>query len=130
VLEGEAADALEAMPEYSSEAGAEVGRAAVRVASFAFSESVGGRDWSGRGFAESAALAQGLALEPDRGRDCDEAGPRLAGRFWRALVRGGLQAALYVLDTEAAAVKAATASSGSSAATTVAATTVAKGARR
>jgi biotin carboxylase len=86
-IEGDAALALEAMPEYADQG-----------ESFAYAESVVGRDWSGRGFAESAALA--LALGPSfsaAGR------PKLAGRFWRALARGGFQAALYVLDTEGAA---------------------------
>jgi biotin carboxylase len=141
-LEGEAERALEAMPEYSSGAKTDVDLGAFRVAPFAFAGSVPGRDWSGRGFAESAELAlalardrahptvQGAPPEGDRGRDPKGRDPRgrdprppLAGRFWRALARGGLQAALYVLDTEAAAANAADASADS-------ATAVAKGAHR
>jgi biotin carboxylase len=123
-LRGEAARALEAMPEYAGPGEPDM------VAPFACAESVGGRDWNGRGFAESAALARALAQgpEPARGRDDAVRRPLLAGRFWRALARGGLQAALYVLDTEAAAARAANAGAASAAA--VAATSVARGARR
>ena len=56
-----------------------------------------GPDWSGRGFLESAELALSLG----GARLAPEGAPALAGRFWRALARGGAQAALYVLDTEA-----------------------------
>ena len=114
-LEGDAARALEAMPEYVSdaEAGTEP------VAMFPFAKSVGGGDWNGRGFAESAALAIAAArsrpLGPnlthgDRGNGAEPGsfkGTALvpAGRFWRALARGGLQAALYVLDTATAVAK-------------------------
>jgi biotin carboxylase len=90
--EGAAAAALAAMPEYLD--GSEPGPAA----DFALAGSVGGRDWSGRSYAESAERAI-AAARPRAG-----GGPRRrvpAGRFWRALARGGLQAALYVLDTEA-----------------------------
>jgi biotin carboxylase len=106
-LEGEAARALEAMPEYSGPSGTEP--AGARIAPFPQAESVGGRDWSGRGFAESAALALSLRLpHPSRPSASDPGGgrrerPIVAGRFWRALARGGYQAALYVLDTEAVA---------------------------
>ena len=44
-----------------------------------------------------------MALEPARkmrGKAVSPGSRILAGRFWRALARGGLQAALYVLDTE------------------------------
>jgi hypothetical protein len=69
------------------------------IAPFALAESVGGLDWSGRGYAESAILALDLA---NGRRGAESNSPRvLAGRFWRALARGGLQAAVYVLDTEA-----------------------------
>jgi biotin carboxylase len=116
-LEGEAARALEAMPEYSS-APAEGGSPDWDPAPFGLADSVGGRDWSGRGFAESAAQARALARAPARtvapgrarspesriapARAPARGGSVPAGRFWRALARGGLQAALYVLDTEAA----------------------------
>jgi biotin carboxylase len=129
-LAGEAARSLEALPEYASDPGS----GAARVAPFALARSVEGRDWSGRGFAESADLALALALAPtpalartaapEAGRGGGTAPrPIPAGRFWRALARGGLQAAVYVLDTEARA--AATAA----AATPVAATAVAEGPR-
>ncbi len=93
-LEGAAARELAELPEYlDGGAGVQGG-----VAPFAPAAAVEGRDWSGRGFAESAALAASLAGTP---------GSRvLAGRFWRALARGGLQGALYVLDTAAPAAKA------------------------
>jgi len=70
-----------------------------------------GRDWSGRSFLESAELALRLAgvswaaeaagAIPAPSVPGAAAGGVLAGRFWRALARGGAQAALYVLDTEA-----------------------------
>ncbi|MBL8967874.1 MAG: hypothetical protein JNG85_12780, partial [Spirochaetaceae bacterium] len=72
-----------------------------------------GRDWAGRSFPESAELALRLAgaswaaesagavPAPSATSAPGAAGPVLAGRFWRALARGGAQAALYVLDTEA-----------------------------
>jgi biotin carboxylase len=92
-LGGEAARALAVLPEYL-----EAGRSdSPRVAPFALAEEVGARDWGGRGFAESAALALELARPaPHR----DASGRVLAGRFWRSLARGGLQAGVYVLDTE------------------------------
>jgi biotin carboxylase len=106
VLEGKAASVLESMPEYVDHAEAR-GATADIVLPFELASSVGGRDWSNRGFAESAALA--LELERERRkaalseRSSGSAVRKvLAGRFWRALARGGLQAALYVLDTESA----------------------------
>jgi biotin carboxylase len=59
------------------------------------------RDWSGRSFRDSAALA----LRLGGGRFVGEEGgaPSLSGSFWRALARGGAQAALYVLDSARAA---------------------------
>jgi biotin carboxylase len=55
------------------------------------------RDWSGRGFLDSAELA----LRLGGGGFVDEKGGAcaLSGPFWRALARGGAQAALYVLDS-------------------------------
>jgi biotin carboxylase len=107
VVEGEAARELATMPEYLDCAAPGEGP----IAPFALAGSVMGGDWSGRGFAESADLALSLRQirrEGERGRS--ESPPNiparrrtLAGRFWRALARGGLQAALYVLDTEDAA---------------------------
>jgi biotin carboxylase len=98
-VQGAAAHELSAMPEYLD--GGEGAKCS--VAPFALAESVGGLDWSGRGYAESAELAQNLAIGY---REAESALPRvLAGRFWRALARGGLQAAVYVLDTEALATK-------------------------
>ena len=89
---GEAASALGCMPEFGS-AGDEW-ECAVSVLPFIHERGIAGNDWSGRSFAESAdlALEMGGAYRGDRGRIV------LAGRFWRALARGGLQAALYVLD--------------------------------
>jgi biotin carboxylase len=110
-LEGDAARALEGLPEYGSESGPQGDPLASRVAPFPFAESVLCLDWSGRGFAESAAqaLARGKAAgsgQPSSSVSVGSAGrPILYGRFWRALARGGLQAALYVLDTETAAMK-------------------------
>ena len=96
---GDAAKELAAMPDHVDRAVAGPGP----VAPFARAESVEGRDWSGRGFAESAALALEFAA---RRQGPDIAAPGvLAGRFWRALARGGLQAALYVLDTGPLAVE-------------------------
>jgi biotin carboxylase len=55
-------------------------------------------DWHGTGFAESVRLAcergRGSLLPGGRGE-----GFRLCGLFWRALVRGGHQGAVYVLDS-------------------------------
>jgi biotin carboxylase len=98
-VQGAAAQELSAMPEYLD--GGEWAKSF--VVPFALAESVGGLDWSGRGYAESAELAQDLAIG---NREAESALPRvLAGRFWRALARGGLQAAVYVLDTEALTTK-------------------------
>ncbi len=57
-------------------------------------------DWSGRTLLESAALALALA-GATYARDPVPGTTVLAGRFWRALIAGGAQAALYVLDSEA-----------------------------
>jgi hypothetical protein len=71
------------------------------------------KDWSGRGFLESARLALAIAGAGliDAGQveavsDPAVSGPAgegrvLGSRFWLALLRGGAQAALYTLDTEA-----------------------------
>jgi biotin carboxylase len=100
--EGPAAIELATMPEYLA------GHGSGPVAPFAGADSIRGLDWSGRGYAESAALAleRDAAHRVGRGAgpraDAGQCPPRiLAGRFWRALARGGLQAAVYVLDTEA-----------------------------
>jgi hypothetical protein len=94
-MDGAATQELSAMPEYLD--GSDRGGGS--IAPFALAESVGGLDWSGRGYAESAILALDLA---NGRRGAESNSPRvLAGRFWRALARGGLQAAVYVLDTEA-----------------------------
>jgi biotin carboxylase len=95
-VEGEAARELASLPEYDRGQGP--------VSPFRRSSEVSSRDWAGRGFADSAELA--LALSRDEQRRVESAqdggGPRPAGRFWRALARGGVQAAVYVLDSEAA----------------------------
>ena len=94
-VQGAAARELAAMPDYQDGPLADTGP----VVPFTLAESVRGLDWSGRGYSESAVLALGMA---DIHRPADPANPRVpAGRFWRALARGGVQAALYVLDTEA-----------------------------
>jgi biotin carboxylase len=85
-LRGVLARELEAMPEFTAGGGL--------VLPFPRANEAEESDWSGRGFAESAELALGLAHGQTAGRT-------LAGRFWRALAKGGLQAALYALDTEA-----------------------------
>jgi hypothetical protein len=109
-LEGAAAGTLAAMPEYFESSGPAAaampeyfkssGPAAPRVSVVPFEEaaSVAGKDWSGRGFRESADLALRLG-DASLGRGGQIV---LAGRFWRALARGGAQAGLYVLDTAAA----------------------------
>jgi biotin carboxylase len=99
-LEGAAARELAALPDYLEDGHGAAGRLAASggVAPFALGASVVGRDWSGRGFAESAALALERALPPATAATSPSR--LLAGRFWRALARGGLQAAVYVLDTE------------------------------
>jgi len=106
-LEGEAARDLAAMPEY-----VDAGGGKGPFAPFPRASSVAARDWSGRGFAESAALAAALARPCQPGAEraprpaeapagASARAPDLpAGRFWRALARGGLQAGLYVLETE------------------------------
>jgi biotin carboxylase len=61
-------------------------------------EHLGQRDWHGTGFAESVRLAcergRGFIRAPGKSE-----GFRLCGLFWRALVRGGHQGAVYVLDS-------------------------------
>ena len=95
VPEGAAARELAAMPEFLAGTGRDPGC----VAPFPLAGSVAGRDWSGRGFEESAVMALELARKM-RGKAVSPGSRILAGRFWRALARGGLQASLYVLDTE------------------------------
>jgi biotin carboxylase len=98
--EGAAARELADMPEYGEDTGPD----SRPVAPFALAQSVGGLDWSGRGYAESARLAfalGGASLAEAQTADGSASSRLLAGRFWRALARGGFQAALYVLDTEA-----------------------------
>jgi biotin carboxylase len=91
-LEAKVASALLAMPECGS--AGEERESAVSVLPFSLESRVLGLDWSGRTYSASADLAMemGGAYRGDRGRVV------LAGRFWRALAIGGLQAALYVLD--------------------------------
>ncbi|MEI6874042.1 MAG: ATP-grasp domain-containing protein, partial [Spirochaetota bacterium] len=92
---------LDALPEYI---GSETSPSwspddLIGITAFPGGGSITGLDWSGRGFAESALMAMeigGAVVAPGA------TGPRLpllAGRFWRALARGGVQAALYVLDS-------------------------------
>lgn len=61
-------------------------------------ETLASRDWLGRTLAESLDLVE--RLSGVRAARPGEAA--LAGRFWKALERGGWQAALYVVDTERA----------------------------
>jgi hypothetical protein len=89
--EREAERALAALPEYVEGSGG-------LVAPFALASEMKGHDWTGRRFSESADLA--IALERERGIRVGQLRTP-CGRFWRALASGGLQAALYVLDTEA-----------------------------
>jgi biotin carboxylase len=101
-LEGAAARELDAMRDLEDPARPAVGAMRetadpprVSVLPFDAAESVPGRDWSGRGFMESAELAMSLGgAALGRGGDVV-----LAGRFWRAVARGGAQAGLYVIDT-------------------------------
>lgn len=69
--------------------------AAISVLAFPPAESLGLRDWSGRSLADSARLA----LERGGGYFAPAALSPILGRaFWEALVVGGVQAAIYVLD--------------------------------
>ncbi len=61
-------------------------------------ETLASRDWLGRTLEESLDLVE--RLSGVRAARPGEAA--LAGRFWKALERGGWQAALYVVDTERA----------------------------
>ena len=147
-VEGEAARELAAMPEFAAFEDSVPN--APPFAPFGRAGELRGKDWSGRGFAESAELALKLARRggsehPNRplpagtGPDAQvgtvlHSTVRLpAGRFWRALARGGYQAALYVLDTEAArgsdASGAETGNGSSAPLLVVAALTAAKGRR-
>ena len=60
-------------------------------------EAGGLRDWSGRSFRDSAELARRLGGGRFVDKECGASA--LSGPFWRALARGGAQAALYVLDS-------------------------------
>jgi len=88
--EGAAAAELAAMPEYLRR-----GPGPLSVLPFDRAAELGGLDWSGRGFVESAERA----LELGGARLGTSGGTVLGGRFWRSLARGGLQAALYALDS-------------------------------
>jgi len=94
-LGGEAARELDAMDDFGGGAAAAAG-GPLTVAPFPSAASVAGKDWSGRGFLESADLA--LRLAGARLAPMQDA--VLASRFWRAVARGGAQAGLYALDTE------------------------------
>ncbi len=78
------------------------------VASLSQAASFHGRDWAGRSLAESAELACSLAgatlviAAHAKGLAPSATGRALAGPFWKALVRGGASAGLYVLDAEGA----------------------------
>jgi biotin carboxylase len=89
MLEGSARAALAAMPEYGRR-----GKGRVTVLPFPRVAEISGLDWAGRGFAESAELALRLGGL----RFGDDGDAVLAGRFWRSLARGGVQAALYAID--------------------------------
>jgi biotin carboxylase len=91
VPESRAQAGLAALPEYlrRGEGGS------VSVLPFEYAGEVGGMDWAGRGFADSAQTALAIG----RVRLGDGGDTVLAGRFWRALARGGLQAALYAIDS-------------------------------
>jgi hypothetical protein len=77
------------MPEYGRR-----GKGRVTVLPFPRVAEISGLDWAGRGFAESAELALRLGGL----RFGDDGDAVLAGRFWRSLARGGVQAALYAID--------------------------------
>ncbi len=64
-------------------------------------EALHDRDWHGIDFAESVRLA----CEQGGGLLSGGAGFHLSGIFWRALVRGGRQGAVYVLDSIREAVR-------------------------
>jgi len=89
---GEARSALEGMPEYLRRG---EGSGGVSILPLACAEGVAGSDWSGRGFADSASEAMRLGGV----RFGDGGDTVLGGRFWRSLARGGLQAALYAIDS-------------------------------
>lgn len=88
----QAARALSAMHEYGGAAADEGG---ITIAPFEEASSIEGRDWSGRSFIESVELA----LRLGGARIVSSGDAVLAGRFWRAIVLGGAQAGLYVIDT-------------------------------
>lgn len=96
--------AAEAGPDRGAEGGAAL-LTADSVFGPELAREIGGlRDWSGRSFADSAELALGLGKAgagPARWAAASGAGADLAlsAAFWRALARGGAQAALYVLDS-------------------------------
>jgi biotin carboxylase len=83
------------MPEYFSR---EHRGRRIAVIPFAKAGELRGLDWAGRNFDDSARLALRLG-GVELGNDGDVV---LGGRFWRALLRGGAQAALYVLDSAGA----------------------------
>ncbi|MGO8695949.1 MAG: ATP-grasp domain-containing protein [Rectinemataceae bacterium] len=95
-LDPEFSAVLEAMPELLEAPKREPADrpVPVSVVRVTWADRVLSRDWAGRGFSESAGLALDIAgaVWGSGGRVV------LAGRFWRALARGGAQAALYVLD--------------------------------
>ncbi|MEI6387891.1 MAG: ATP-grasp domain-containing protein [Spirochaetota bacterium] len=76
----------------------------LQVAALNQAASFHGRDWSGRSLDESAELACSLAgatlvtADPAKGSAPSVGGQALARPFWKALVRGGAPAGLYVLD--------------------------------
>jgi biotin carboxylase len=104
--------AIEAMPDRLLVAATRPGLLVLSLPEGLEMESYAERDWAGRSFMESAELALALAgagfLSRSEALACPDGGRRVAGccvaigaPFWRALARGGAQAALYVLDTEA-----------------------------
>ncbi|MFZ4616143.1 MAG: ATP-grasp domain-containing protein [Rectinemataceae bacterium] len=102
------ASLIENLPEYLP-ASVQPGQESqiLRVASLSQAASFHGRDWAGRSLAESAELACGLAgatlmTAAAKGSAPSGTGRALAGPFWKALVRGGASAGLYVLDAEGA----------------------------
>ncbi len=107
--------AVEAMPDALPPASGRDGRFVLALPKSAHADSFGDRDWAYRGFLESAELALRLGgadllddLDDDSAVDdmARESGQSegvsfvLGSRFWKALIRGGAQAALYAIDTE------------------------------
>ena len=104
ILSGALAAAMDGLPESAAGRAAGPGPCVLGLPA-ALLDGYDARDWSGRGFRESAELALAIAggrfVDPDLSPAAASGnGTAAHGRdFWRALALGGTQAALYVLDS-------------------------------